>query len=731
MPFRNRPENDAHYECPPTASYLADLRNNRPARPSGSRPLPVKMNTAPAPARPAPTPIAPDQDVDSGSGINAQSMTALPQIKDDSTSPAPSSFHRRTQSDMPNNFSISSRTSAGRPLARDVSQSSYSIRGRKFSPTATIQVGSVSPDRAYRESGTRWIERQEAISIRDALQEMDVQDEERMVHDAAQDEAAELVWRHRNLRAAEEEKAAAYMNPDLPTNRFKAHLEKGAHARSQSQSYGELAKRTPCSGSSHSVSGSSISSHDFNARTNSSGSISKIDKTGNHMSAKSQQQPQRTSLPLGEKVPSMRRKSGTQRNISNGSTKGLFRNPEDEIYEEPEQAIEARDSPHVRFEETAPLGIKQRNSMPHGTRPLPQSDSQRKRLNPFEIHKNPPSQTRNAGYTSNNVTPDQSDAENVPVKDGKEKRSDDIRAATSMKRRDRSPNLPTPTAVSDRAGRPIVSFDPSWQPTKIQPNADPSSPAAIKAIPSITIGADIEVPTVPSITVGEVNTTPTAPTIVLPEETFPVEYIVPQVPTINLHSEDAPNVPSSNPSTSSSTTRTSARPLPDPSVAQKETQKSRLPWLHRNQPSFSRAGVPTATCANCALPIAGRVVTASGSGSNSAQKARFHPECFTCFHCSTGLEAAEFYPEPENKRLERLEREGLKEGYEGAELRFYCHLDFHEFFSPRCRSCKTPIEGEVIVAAGGEWHVGHFFCAECGNVRITIVDHFYHVLTGV
>ena len=39
-------------------------------------------------------------------------------------------------------------------------------------------------------------------------------------------------------------------------------------------------------------------------------------------------------------------------------------------------------------------------------------------------------------------------------------------------------------------------------------------------------------------------------------------------------------------------------------------------------------------------------------------------------------------------------------------LRFYCHLDFHELFSPRCKSCKTPIEGEVIVACGAEWHVG-------------------------
>jgi hypothetical protein len=77
-----------------------------------------------------------------------------------------------------------------------------------------------------------------------------------------------------------------------------------------------------------------------------------------------------------------------------------------------------------------------------------------------------------------------------------------------------------------------------------------------------------------------------------------------------------------------------------------------------------------------------------------------------------------FYPEPESNRTTRLEGLGIDpQSAEAANdpLRFYCHLDFHEFFSPRCRSCKTPIEGEVIVAAGAEWHVGHFFCAECGD----------------
>lgn len=67
------------------------------------------------------------------------------------------------------------------------------------------------------------------------------------------------------------------------------------------------------------------------------------------------------------------------------------------------------------------------------------------------------------------------------------------------------------------------------------------------------------------------------------------------------------------------------------------------------------------------------------------------------------------------KRQQRLEAEGIEEGSEEADIRFYCSLDYAEMFAPRCKSCKTPIEGEVIVAAGAEWHVGHFFCAECGD----------------
>ncbi|CAG8510322.1 10160_t:CDS:2, partial [Acaulospora colombiana] len=91
-------------------------------------------------------------------------------------------------------------------------------------------------------------------------------------------------------------------------------------------------------------------------------------------------------------------------------------------------------------------------------------------------------------------------------------------------------------------------------------------------------------------------------------------------------------------------------------------------------------------CAACEKPINGNVLSALGK--------KWHPEHFTCTHCSIVLEHVSFY-----------EKDGLP----------YCHLDYHELFSPRCGSCNTPIEGQCINALGKYWHPGHFFCRECGN----------------
>jgi DNA-directed RNA polymerase subunit RPC12/RpoP len=119
---------------------------------------------------------------------------------------------------------------------------------------------------------------------------------------------------------------------------------------------------------------------------------------------------------------------------------------------------------------------------------------------------------------------------------------------------------------------------------------------------------------------------------------------------------------------------------------------------------------------------------------------RFHPQCFRCFTCGTSLEALEISPEPDAHRAARLERiarrargeilpetpgeTAAEDGDEGDDrLRFFCHLDWHEHFAPRCKHCNTPILGPHVVALGSHWHEGHFFCAECGDPFMAGMTH--------
>jgi hypothetical protein len=573
--------------------------------------------------------------------------------------------------------------------------------------TAVIQAPAHDEAVPYRESGARWMERQEAISLRDALHVMDQKEEGKKIHKAAQDEAADLVWKHQNPVAAENEKLRPFRNPDLtPNNRLRAHLQKGAHARSQSVASADLTCGIPESDSFRSMSetrtgASHIEDYDTNFVEKDPAVISTLSN-----------------------MPPNRRWSSGQRNVSSGSGKGVFRNPEYQIYEEPGEVPASTGIAQAQqVEGEMPLKKRHRNSLPRGSRPLPDRSSTTpvsKKLDRLEMYRNPPTQSRNAAYTANPATPSPAievipEVDTPASKDGIEIRSDDIRAATTMRLKDRSPKLPTPTAVSDVPGRPIVSFDKSWQPCEDSPRPDHAVDRKIIR-PS---------PIIPALTVSA----PAVPTINLPNDDEALKPVAnkddPSVPSINVLDDDttSPVISVSGPSApptievSSSSNENKARPLPRPSKsspAKISTTKltSRLPWLNPT----SRAGVPTATCANCSLPISGRIVTASGSSSNNSShlKAMFHPECFTCHQCSTALECVAFYPEPANKRHERLEAEGIPADSD-IDIRFFCHLDFHEFFSPRCKSCKTPIEGEVIVAAGAEWHVGHFFCGECGD----------------
>ncbi|OKL59986.1 hypothetical protein UA08_04630 [Talaromyces atroroseus] len=648
---RNRMKDPSRKVSPPgptymsddqVANYLKDLRSSRPSRPNGSRPLPSRPTSIAPKAAEEPHPRA-------ASALSMNEWRDSPSKEMSNPDPYPRSAsamsHNRRTSNLNRGSSVG--VGIGRPLVQQ--PSGQSVR---------------SPSTVYRESGSRWMERQEARSLRDALQEMDLQDEERL-HAAAQDEATKLVWEHQNPGSALKNPYAAYRNPDLngTSNRFRQHLEKGSHARSQSMGgYTDIP-------SNHRKSLSGSSQEDSSLHDSSSGSSSFKEgfKKKGRVNFALPSEDDSSGLPR-EIVP-------RARTVSGDSSKGIFRNPEDSIYEEPEDSSAQTVRPSSSTNARSALQVKPRNSLPPQSSDPPSrfsnSPFDRKRSK-VDIHKNPPTQTRNPLYTTNARMPPSREPKkdaDTPTKDGMEIRGDDIRAATSMKLKDRSQKLPMPTAVSDRPGQPIVSFDPTWRsPEERLMDAPSSGPPAINIVE----------PTEP------------IPTINLPDESKE------EVPSI------ADSAPKEQPVASEPVSESVAsrrRKFDNPKAMKPASQGK---WYS----PFTRTGVPTATCTNCTLPIEGRVVTAAGS--------RFHPECFTCYHCSTGLECVAFYQEPEAKREERL-AEATPGDDESHGLRFYCHLDFHELFSPRCKSCKTPIEGEVVVACGAEWHVGHFFCAECGD----------------
>ncbi len=654
MPPRDPPFH-SKYSHVFSATYLDNLRNNRPARPTGSRPAPFSSKTY--------------------SSLTSQSSLT----RSDS---APSVFshedglekeEQAVRPVIPKSISFSS-SLKGRPLAQPPGNEPPKVRGRKVSPTAIVEVSQATDAGIYVESVARQLEKEEAHSLREALDRIDLKDDTKIYEDA-KDEAADLVWKHRNPIAAEEEKVAPYRNPDLKSKE--------------------------------------------------------------------------------------RRRSSGHRQTS-GSRKVSFPTAESKIYEEPEQITEPPTLAVQPPTTEMPLRAKSRNRLPwlrSKTSPILELSTQvpeGKKFDRFEIHRNAPTQSRKADYTA--TTPARPPAidiiEEVDTPNSRgslEIRGDDIRAATSMKRRDRSPNLPTPTAVSDQMGRPIVSFEKGWKPPSDSPRTsqDLDRPVIkLTGSPSPSKHTGRPLPR-PVSTPEFIFSAPAVPTIHLPEETpasrpLPeVTVSAPAIPTINLlpdkvcgDSADVPIINIQSDDTSSTVPKVSlpnntqlkapSRPQPVHSFSTPpkssstvvKTPSTRLPWLN------SHHSLPTVSCSSCALPISGRIVTASGSNSQRDLKARFHPECFTCHHCDTALECVSFYPEPDASRLDRLgiaadndqsisQEDSLL--LQNDPLRFYCHLDFHEFFSPRCRSCKTPIEGEIVIACGQSYHVDHFFCAECGD----------------
>jgi hypothetical protein len=746
------------------AAYLSDLRNNRVARPSGARPQPSRSRR---------------DSKDTTVIVQAD----LPESTSGDAIPRSASIlsHKRAQSALSTYSSVTSRT--GRQLAQPP------VSGASVSP---LKASDVVPSATYIERGQRWMEKEEAVSLREAMEDMDLkkEEEEARIHAAAQDEASELVYQHQN--------PGSVPAPDAPY-RYNDHLRKNSYQHARTQSVGRYSGIGMVTGlardiTPRSASGGSSSSGGMPSppiRDSSEFSDQNVNPGRGSLDSSMDARPSRKSYgSMSSATGSSRRRSSAKRNVS-GEIAGIFTG--EQIWEEPEQEESDRGRSTDTRDIPAPLRIKPRNPLNRvqfAQDVSPRSNSTppepTKRLSISEIHRNPPSQSRNPNYTANPppivkiLETKEAAAEEpkpeVPMKDGLEIRSDEIRQATSMRLKDRSPKLPTPTVVSDRPGRPIVSFDANWKPKEadMKPEVRRRSPfdrrpaSQAQNVPTRSDSADVptSIPTIhvsntppiqvnepkarPIPTINVPNSAPTVPTINLPESrpTVPsisISNASPAVPTINIPTiniptinlptinlPDAPTISVSAPAPPSIVVNGSPsaaqgrRPLPDPKTSSRPlprhsaTVPAPIPRGHWSPAAGRRA---TATCHQCQLPIEGRVVKLSGASEH------FHPQCFICFTCGTGLESLEIHPEPPAKRRERLDRirrraqgeylleeEGQTMAEDGdARQRFYCHLDFHEAYAPKCKHCKTSIIGEHLVALGENWHYGHFFCAECGD----------------
>ncbi|TWU75444.1 hypothetical protein ED733_004450 [Metarhizium rileyi] len=685
------------------ASYLSDLRSNRTARPGGARPLP------PSGGRSTP------------SSLSRQSMDRppLPRLESQTN-------QKRAPSQAPSvgAASVASRNSMSSTPRRDYYPAS---------PALPVKPSEAVPTATYMERGQRWMEKEEAFSLRDAMEAMDVRDgpqaavdEDTRIYDAALNEAAELVWQHQHGRQQPQ--------PDGPY-RYKPHLRKNSYAHARTASIGRYGDDIAPSGLSRDPGSRSVSGSSTDTSASTPGNRVSSESTGSVSACT------RSAKPYGSIGTHSRRRSSLKRNIS-GEVERPFSG--DQIWEEPESALKhelassgGRSSPNkLSSRPQNPLNRSETNGSANCVVPPT------KALNRIDIHRNPPSQSRNAFYTTNSQQGKAEPDAGVERKKGAEIRSDDIRAATSFRLKNRSAKLPEPTAVSDSPGRPIVSFDTNWKPpeesTDVSPDRPPkTSPLDIPGKPHQQL---VEPMAIPTINVAEIDPPRTRPTPCANIPSISVagcdgrskkrDALATSVPTIAVEVKSAPgNAPSIV--TPDAKQAGSSRPLPAPTSSRPKARSVQKPRGHWS-PAAGSIGRPTTTCHECGFPIQGRFVALGGS------QERFHPQCFSCFSCGTSLEAMEISPEPEPQRKARLDRIRRREAGEvldevpgmtmeedgDVRLRFYCHLDWHELFAPRCKHCQTPIIGEHIVALGEHWHYGHFFCAECG-------DPFEHGMTHI
>lgn len=72
----------------------------------------------------------------------------------------------------------------------------------------------------------------------------------------------------------------------------------------------------------------------------------------------------------------------------------------------------------------------------------------------------------------------------------------------------------------------------------------------------------------------------------------------------------------------------------------------------------------------------------------------YHPECFKCSMCATGLNGKPYVLHDDGK--------------------FYCEEDYAIAIRPKCAHCEETLLGDYITAMDRDWHEDHFLCSDCG-----------------
>ncbi|KAI2665013.1 PDZ and LIM domain protein 5 [Labeo rohita] len=136
------------------------------------------------------------------------------------------------------------------------------------------------------------------------------------------------------------------------------------------------------------------------------------------------------------------------------------------------------------------------------------------------------------------------------------------------------------------------------------------------------------------------------------------------------------------------------------------------------------AGKRTPMCAHCDMVIRGPFLMAMGKS--------WHPEEFTCAHCSVSLSELGFVEEQGSVYCQHCYEEFFAPTCARCQYKIlgqpirndtfhledgepYCERDYYSLFGTGCRGCDFPIEAgdKFLEALGGTWHDTCFVCSVC------------------